>query len=125
MLNVLWVMLGGAIGSGLRYLMAGAWLGESSEKFPVGTLVVNLIGCFFIGVAATLLTNGPDVRPELRLALIVGVLGGFTTFSSYGYETLHLIKEGQWLSAGIYVVSSTVFGLLLAYCGTRVAAALA
>ncbi len=124
MANLLWVMLGGAVGAGARYLVAGAWLKESSVRFPYGTLTANLVGCFLIGILATTLTTASGARPEVRLALIVGVLGGFTTFSSYGFETLELLRGGRLGSAVTYVLVSTVVGIALAYAGARIGSAL-
>ena len=124
-MNLLWVMLGGAVGSGARYLVSGAWLGEASARFPYGTLTVNLVGCFLIGILATTLSAATGARPELRLALIVGLLGGFTTFSSFGLETIDLIRSGRVGAALAYVSISTVVGVALAYGGIRVGTALA
>ena len=123
--NLLWVMLGGAVGSGARYLVAGSLMKEASTRFPYGTLTVNLVGCLAIGLLATLFAEATGARPELRLVWIVGVLGGFTTFSSFGLETLELLNNGRVASALIYVMVSTLAGVGLAFLGTRLATALA
>jgi CrcB protein len=123
--NLLWVMLGGAVGSGARYLVAGSLMKEASTRFPYGTLTVNLVGCLLIGVLATVFAEATGARPELRLVWVVGVLGGFTTFSSFGLETLQLINQGRVASAVLYVLLSTLVGLGLAYAGTRLGAVIA
>ncbi len=115
MTTLLWVMLGGAMGSASRYGI-GLLFKERSAEFPLATLTVNLVGCFLIGFLATWLAS-VDLRPVIRIGLLVGVLGGFTTFSSFGLETLALIQEGRWSVAAVYVASSNVGGLLLAWLG--------
>ena len=115
-MSLLWVMAGGAIGSGLRYLLATRitqfeWFGG----FPLGTLTVNLAGCFLIGLMSTAL---PAEHPS-RLVLMVGLLGGFTTFSSFGLETLSLINEGRIAHATLYLLLSNAGGVLLALLGSR------
>lgn len=111
------VAAGGAVGASLRY---GAGLAAKTgfgDSFPYGTLGVNLLGCLLIGFAAGLLPEGGGPRASLRLFLIVGCLGGFTTFSSFGLETLRLIDEGRLLAAAGYVSGSNVGGLLLCFVG--------
>jgi CrcB protein len=85
--------------------------------YPVATLLVNLIGCGLIGVAWGLLGDPEDGNETLRLALIVGVLGGFTTFSSFGWEMLDLMQGGRVLTAIVYALLSVSVGLLCAYAG--------
>lgn len=117
-MSLLWVMTGGAVGSGARYLIATR-LNETQAMagFPLGTLCVNLAGCFFIGLLSTLI---PEEHPS-RLFLLIGLLGGFTTFSSFGLETLTLINDGRILQAVIYVFVSNVGGFLCALLGSRIA----
>jgi CrcB protein len=94
--RLLWVSLGSAIGGALRYLtsqLALAWLGPA---FPYGTLAVNLIGSFLIGLTMHVGLASNLVSPTLRLFLTTGMLGGFTTYSSFNYETLTLLREGTW-----------------------------
>jgi CrcB protein len=93
----------------------------TAGTFPVGTLLVNVIGCLLIGfLNATF--NGPiPIRPEYRIALIVGILGGFTTFSAFGWETVSLANEGQSLRAALNVVLSVVLGLVAVWIGVRLA----
>ncbi|MFY8216537.1 MAG: fluoride efflux transporter CrcB [Chthoniobacterales bacterium] len=109
------VMAGGALGVGARMFMTN-WLTEySGESFPWGTFAVNVIGCFIIGVFAGL--TGPEgllvTSPLVRQVVMVGVLGGFTTFSSFSLQTLSLISNGQWLYASGNI-ALTVFSCLIA-----------
>ena len=115
--SLLWVMIGGAVGSGLRYGIGTAIQTRSGSDFPLGTLTVNLVGCLLIGFLAAYFTASPTVRPEVRLGIVVGCLGGFTTFSSFGFETLQLLQSGRWTMAGAYVLASNVAGLGLAWLG--------
>jgi len=95
----------GAAGSLLRYLIGGAVQRESASGFPVGTLVVNVSGCFIIGVLVRQFMN-MQLSPELRALLIVGFCGGFTTFSTFSAETLGLIEGGEYARAMSYVILS-------------------
>ena len=108
------VMIGGAIGSALRYGLS-AWIAETAHStFPWGTLAVNVIGSLVIGVFTGL--TGPDgpllVSPIVRAFVTIGILGGFTTFSSFSLQTMLLAQDGQWLSAFGNVTSSVVLCLL-------------
>lgn len=99
LLNLLAVAVGGAIGACTRYLVSGWAAGRFSAEFPMGTLIVNIVGCFIIGVFMTLATERLMLSPYWRLVLAVGFLGGLTTFSSFGYETLRLVEEADLLQA--------------------------
>ena len=113
------VALGGALGSLLRYGL-GAWVqGSLGAGFPWSTLFVNALGSFFIGLTIRLSLSG-----EARLFLAVGVLGGFTTFSSLSYETLALLQGGEVGKALLYAFGSLFLGLLLAFLGYRLGGAL-
>lgn len=111
------VMLGGAIGAGLRYGL-GAWIQSvSGPGFPWSTFLINVTGSFFIGLVIRLNLEG-SLSPEARLLLAVGILGGYTTFSTFSYETLTLVQQGEWLKAFSYAVGSVILGfaaVLLAY----------
>jgi CrcB protein len=107
------VCLGGAAGSGARYLVAiglGRWLGAG---FPWGTLAVNLSGSFLIGVVLELGFSYGAMAPDLRLFLATGVLGGFTTYSSFNYEVLGYLQRGAWAIGGLYL-GVTLGGCLVA-----------
>lgn len=124
------VAVGGAAGSVARYLLQGWVQRRTSETsgwlplLPTGTLAVNLLGCVAIGLLATLLQERVAVDPALRSGLLIGVLGGFTTFSAFGWETLGLLRAGNLLLAGAYVVASVALGLAGVWLGIAVARAL-
>jgi CrcB protein len=122
LLNVFIVGLGGFIGSALRYLIGG-WTQSLSKSldFPYGTLTVNLIGCFVIGFLGELAEARGIFTSEARLLVFIGLLGGFTTFSSFGNDTLNLARSGQMINALTNVVVNVVFGLLLVWMGRTVA----
>jgi CrcB protein len=122
LLNVFIVGLGGFIGSALRYLISGWAQGLSkSLDFPYGTLTVNLIGCFVIGFLGELAEARGIFTSEARLLILIGLLGGFTTFSSFGNDTLNLARSGQMINALGNITVNVVFGLLLVWLGRTVA----
>lgn len=109
--RLLWVCLGGAVGSGARYLVSGwmlAWLGTA---FPYGTLTVNLLGSFLLAALMHVGTSTELLSPTLRVALTTGTLGGFTTYSTFSYETFRYLQEGAFL-LGALNITVTVFGCL-------------
>jgi CrcB protein len=117
------VMFGGAVGTGLRMALSGWLAAKYGETFQVGTLVVNVSGCFIIGAFAGL--TGPDaaffISPLVRQMVMLGVLGGYTTFSSFGLQTLNLVQDGEWLRAGMNAVLSLVLCLVAVWLGHIVA----
>jgi CrcB protein len=110
-MNWLAVAIGGALGSVTRYGVA-LLLPATAGRFPWATFCVNLVGSFLIGVAFVLIVQKHTFVPELRLWLMTGFLGGFTTFSSFSLETLQLWQQGQNLQALIYVIGSVVCCLI-------------
>lgn len=119
---LLFIGLGGFIGSIGRYLMSGACqrlMGGGAALFPVGTLAVNAAGSFLIGLLAALFQERFLIAPELRIALFIGVLGGFTTFSTYSYETMSLMLDGQWRVAVANFLLSNLICLILVIAGYR------
>ena len=118
------VGLGGAAGSIARYLLS-SWTMQAADapKFPLGTFAVNLVGCLLAGVLAGLLERHAWLDEQARLLLMVGLLGGFTTFSAFGLETFQLLRRGEWLVAGGYVAGSVLLGLALVWLGYRLSAA--
>lgn len=120
----LWVALGSALGGVVRYWCSGVIARHFGETFPWGTLTVNVVGSFLIGLIATL--SGVDGRfiipAEARQFLMVGILGGFTTFSSFSLQTLTLARDGQWLLVGANVVGSVVLCLIMVWAGHMLAA---
>ena len=116
------VMLGGATGSLTRYLFGTAIMNRLGPRFPAGTLVINVTGSFLIGLLMTLLTERLQPHPNWRLLLVVGFLGGYTTFSSFEWETLSLVKDGgRWL--GLFnIIGSVLFGYAAVWLGSIMAA---
>lgn len=117
MFNILLVAIGGATGSVARYLAGIAmtrWLGPA---FPWGTITVNIVGSFMIGLLTELIARKFSAPMEMRLLLVVGVLGGFTTFSSFSLDTMALFERGESLSAVVYVFASVLLSLAAALGG--------
>lgn len=118
-MTVLWVALGGALGSAARYWCSGLTARLIGETFPWGTLLVNVTGSLIIGFFAA--TTGPDgkwlVGSTARQFVMLGVLGGFTTFSSFSLQTLTLVEEGEWLRAAGNVGGSVVLCLAAVWLG--------
>jgi CrcB protein len=122
LLSVLYVALGGAIGSVSRYLV-GTWAQTTSQSidFPYGTLTVNLIGCFVIGFLSQLVESRGVFTPETRGFVFIGVLGGFTTFSSFGNDSINLLRDSETFNALANVGANVIFGLILVYLGRATA----
>lgn len=118
-MSLVLIALGGAIGAVARYGLSGL-IQERAGFFPLGTLVVNVLGSFLLGFAFRYL-EAVVVHPELRLAVTVGLLGAFTTFSTFSYEAVGLVQDGDWGRAGAYVLGSVVLGLLAVLGGLAVA----
>ncbi|MEK6253557.1 MAG: fluoride efflux transporter CrcB [Gemmatimonadales bacterium] len=123
-MTLAYVALGGALGALARYGISGWVYDRMGENFPWGTLVVNLVGCLALGLVIRWLQVSA-VAPELRPFLTIGVLGAFTTFSTFSYETVALLQEGQWLRAGLYMGGSVVLGLIAMVAGMALATAFA
>ncbi len=115
----LWVSLGSAIGGAARYWLSGAVAARWGEAFPMGTLAVNVLGSAVIGaIAASIEPEGRLwLSPAARDFVMLGVLGGFTTFSSFSLQTLNLARDGEWLWAGANIVGSVVLCLVAVWLG--------
>jgi fluoride exporter len=117
------VAIGGALGTVGRYSLSGAVANAFGETFPWGTLIINITGSFVIGFFAIL--TGPDGRylvgSVTRQFVMVGLCGGYTTFSSFSLQTLSLMRDGEWLSAGGNIVGSVVLCLLFVWLGAAMA----
>jgi CrcB protein len=111
----------GAIGTLARYGLQGVVQVGTGGTFPFGTLLVNLSGCFLLGLIGQFTLNRMMISPDWRVAITVGFFGGYTTFSSFGWETAKMLEDGEWLSATAYVAASVVVGLLLSVAGMRLA----
>lgn len=116
---------GGFVGAVLRYLVSG-WVQNRSDLllFPIGTMAVNLIGCFLIGLLTMLVEVRAVLSVEMRSFLLIGLLGAFTTFSTFGNETLNLIREGRFDLAVLNSVVQVVVGLAMVWLGRITAAGL-
>jgi CrcB protein len=121
LVNIILVGVGGFVGSVLRYLASG-YVQQSTKSidFPFGTLAVNIIGCFVIGFLAQLAESRGVFTSESRSFVFVGILGGFTTFSSFGNETLNLTRDGQMMNALANVGANVVLGLFAVWLGRTV-----
>jgi len=119
--ELLLVAGGGAIGSVLRWGLSGVVQRITRSPFPWGTFAVNAVGSFAIGAIAAWAFERTLVSPAARLFLITGVLGGFTTFSAFSYETLALLRDGQWWSAAGYALGSVLIGVTAAGAGYALA----
>src|SRR5208282_686032 len=105
------VGMGGAIGSILRYLASTGIQNKFLSTFPYGTLCVNISGCFLIGIIYALAERN-NISPEWRFFLATGICGGYTTFSTFSFESLSLLREGELFYASAYIASSVLLGVL-------------
>ncbi len=111
-MNYLFVGIGGFTGALARYAL-GLWIGQRwGRSFPLGTFIINVSGSFLIGFLMPLLTERLIVNPHWRLFLVVGFLGAYTTFSTFEYETGALLKDGEWLYAGMNLILSVTLGFV-------------
>jgi fluoride exporter len=115
-----WIFAGGGLGAMCRYALAGFVQTRAGAVFPWGTFAVNALGCFVIGILATVLEERTLVGPTGRIFLLVGVLGGFTTFSTFGLETWRLIESSDWHLAAGNAFGSLGVGLAAVFLGVVV-----
>ena len=120
-MKIFLIALFGAIGTLARYGLHIFVQARTDGTFPYGTLLINLTGCFLLGLIGQYTLNRVVVSPDLRLAIAVGFFGGYTTFSSFGWETAKLLEKGEWFRASTYVGASVIAGLLLSIAGIRLA----
>jgi CrcB protein len=116
-MNYLLVFVGGGVGATTRYWLQGVVYRFTGAGFPYGTLAVNVLGCFAIGALMAVFEERFVVAPALRVFLSVGVLGGFTTFSSFSYETMTLLRDGSYLLGAANVVASVLTCLAATWLG--------
>jgi CrcB protein len=122
--NLLVIGIGGFIGANARYLL-GSWVSHlSGAHFPVGTLVVNVVGCFGLGLFVTTITERVDVSDTTRLMIATGFFGAFTTFSTFSQEIFGLLAGGRWLAGSANIAASLLIGLLATVLGVALARAL-
>lgn len=111
------VLLGGGVGALVRYMLGTAISTRVGGRFPLGTFVINVTGSFLIGLLMTLLTERLNVHPNWRLLLVTGVLGGYTTFSTFEYETFRAVQDGgQWIGL-LNVIGSVTLGYIAVWLG--------
>jgi len=111
------VAAGGAVGAILRYYLGGSILSRTANPFPTATFFINITGSFVIGFFLTFITEKIPIHPNVRLAIAVGFVGAYTTFSTFEYETAKLVEEKDFIVAILYIVLSVVFGFLAVTAG--------
>ena len=121
MLRVILIGLAGLVGTLCRYWLSGVLARRYGETFPAGTLVVNVAGCFLIGFLFYMFQERYVVGQTARSVVLVGFLGGFTTFSSYGLQTFTLLRDGEFAYAAANVFASNLLGLLMVWGGYALA----
>lgn len=118
-MKFLWIALGGALGAIARYSV-GVWVYERmGTRFPYGTLLINVTGCFLMGLVLVILDAHLDLSPGWRYAIPTGFIGAYTTFSTFEYETLHAMQSGQAGTAMLYFSASLVMGFLGVWLGMQ------
>jgi CrcB protein len=111
----------GTAGTLARYGLQGLVQERMKSTFPAGTLLVNILGCFFLGGIAEYALTHLSIPPDWRIGITVGFLGAFTTFSTFSFETARMLADGEWSRASIYVLGSVIGGLLAVFLGIRIA----
>lgn len=118
-MNLLLVMIGGFFGTICRFAL-DEWI-QTNNGFPLGTFLINLIGCFILGWFLTFVSQKKKISPDFTLLTGTGFIGSFTTFSTFSVETLNLFQEGLIFMGILYVLATTALGLVLAYLGCKLA----
>lgn len=118
---LLYVAVGSAIGGVSRYLLGGLIQRLLDTTFPAGTLLINISGSFLLGAILRYAMETPTLSPEIRAFLTLGFCGGYTTFSTFSYETVALLEDGEWSRAGLYVGASVLLSLLGVFLGFALA----
>jgi CrcB protein len=111
----------GATGTLARYALQGIVQNRTGPRFPSGTLAVNLGGCLLVGLIGQFALHHLTISPDWRVGITVGFFGAFTTFSSFGWETVRMLEDGEWEKAALYVGFSLIGGLLLVAAGMKLA----
>jgi CrcB protein len=118
--RILFLLMFGAAGTVARYGLDGWVQHRTGSSFPMGILTVNLLGCLLMGAIGTYGLNHISVSADLRIGLTTGLMGGFTTFSTFGWDTVRMLDDGQWQKALLYIGTSVLGGLLLMMAGIRI-----
>ena len=120
-MNYLWIAVGAVVGASARYFLSGLIVRNFSATFPYGTLLINVTGSLVLGFFLVYSTDRVLLDPRWRLLVAVGFCGSYTTFSSYAFESLALMEQGQWLLVGLNVVASNVLCLAAVLAGAALA----
>ena len=123
-MRIILLIVFGAAGTLARYGLDGWIQYRVGSAFPAGTLTINVMGCLCLGIIGRFSLNHITVSPDLRIGLTIGLTGGFTTFSTFGWDAVRMLEEGQWTKASIYVGASVLGGLIAMMLGMRVGDAL-
>lgn len=118
--NIIMVALGGALGSVGRYLFSKAMQDNVATAFPIGTMAVNILGCFLIGLFYAMLEKMHIMNPDLQLFLTVGFCGGFTTFSTFMNESMSLFRADNLLMGALYIGGSVALGMIAVVAGAKI-----
>ena len=124
-MRLIFVGLGGFVGTAARYWLSGVIAKRYGETFPFGTLAVNAVGCFLIGLLFYFFYDRALTSPTSRTVIFIGLLGGFTTFSSYGLQTFTLLRDGEVFLALVNIAASNILCLLLVWLGYSLAKGIA
>lgn len=119
--SLVMVIIGGGLGSGLRFLASYVFRQEGVIGFPKATFLVNIVGCLLIGLLMGFLDKQQELSGEYKLLWITGFCGGFTTFSAFGWENLQLIQQHQYTTAILYTLLSIILGILAVFAGLLLA----
>lgn len=112
-----YIAFGSALGGVVRYLLGGWIQGRVGPDFPIGTLVINVTGSFLLGLLYRYAADSAAITPEVRGMLTIGICGGYTTFSTFSYETVRLLEDGEFARAGAYVALSVVVSIAAVFLG--------
>lgn len=115
--SILLVIIGSAVGGAARYALSIYVQAKNNLNFPIATFIVNVLGCLAIGIVYSITARNDQSFPAIKLLLVTGFCGGFTTFSAFAFENLELFKTGQYLTALIYIILSVVLGILAVFLG--------
>ena len=121
---MLWyIAVGSAIGGVSRYILGGVVQRVLDTTFPSGTLLINITGSFLLGAIIRFAVDTPAISPEVRAFLTIGICGGYTTFSTFSYETAAMLEDGEWTRAAAYISASVLLSLLATFLGLAAARA--
>ena len=118
-MRIIFLLFFGGAGTLARYGLDGWIQYRTGPAFPYGILTINLLGCFLLGAIGQYGLNHISISPDLRIGLTTGLMGGFTTFSTFGWDSVRMLEQGEWDRAFIYIVASVVGGLVAMILGMR------